>query len=174
MTAGKEKQKMSYALHRITNKKVSYHITARTYEHIRKEHSNMLSETLTGMPIQERFGKSYAHEISEYQRQRIRESNAARIWSDESRKKLSNSQKKRFRERPESFKTYKRTAEHRKKVSESRKKNSARHTFEHADHGVFVGSTGDLGRKYNIRTSEIYKLAKGFYKTYKGWKVVNP
>jgi hypothetical protein len=172
MTAGKERQKMSYALHRITNKKVSYRITARTYEHIRREHSNMLSETLTGMSIQERFGKPYAHEISEYQRQRIRESNAARIWSAESRQKLSNSQKERYKQNPKSFNRGPMSLEHKKKLSEARKNNSTKHVFEHEDHGIFTGSTGDLARAYNIRGSEIYKLTKGIYKTYKGWKVV--
>lgn len=60
---------------------------------------------------------------------------------------------------------------HKKKISESRKRNSTKHIFVHENFGVFNGSTGDLARAYNIRTSEIYKLTKGFYKSYKGWKV---
>jgi hypothetical protein len=61
--------------------------------------------------------------------------------------------------------------EHRKKISEARKRNSTKHTFFHDDLGIFIGSTGDLARTHNVRTSEIYKLTKRFYKSYKGWKI---
>jgi hypothetical protein len=114
-------------------------------------------------------GKS-THPVSEYQKQRIRESNKSRVWTDEMRKKVSESQKKRFKERPESFKQHDWKPESRQKISESRKKNSAKYTFKHPEHGEFYGTTGDLSRAYGFsRASEAYKLVKGEYKSYKGW-----
>jgi len=62
--------------------------------------------------------------------------------------------------------------ETKQKLSESRRKNSVKYSFMHPEHGKFVGSTGDLGRSYDIRTSEVYKLVKGYYKTYKGWQLI--
>ena len=62
--------------------------------------------------------------------------------------------------------------EAREKISQSRKKNSAKYTFKHPEHGEFYGTTGDLAQAYNFsRTSEAYKLVKGEYKSYKGWKL---
>jgi hypothetical protein len=64
------------------------------------------------------------------------------------------------------------TEEHRKNISKSQKKRATKHTFIHPEHGEFVGSTGDLARAYNFsKTAEAYKLVKGFYKSYKGWKL---
>lgn len=65
------------------------------------------------------------------------------------------------------------SAEHKKKISDMRKRVSAKYIFNHPEFGQFTGTTGDLGRAHNIRTSEVYKLVKGEYKTYKGWKYVN-
>lgn len=114
-------------------------------------------------------GKS-THPVSEYQKERIRESNKSRVWTEEMRKKVSESQKKRFKERPESFKQHDWKPESRKKQSEARKRNSAKYTFKHPEHGEFYGTTGDLARAYNFsRGSEAYKLVKGEYKSYKGW-----
>ena len=62
---------------------------------------------------------------------------------------------------------------HKKAISEMRHKVSAKYNFEHSELGRFFGSTGDLGRSFDIRTSEVYKLVKGEYKSYKGWKVVD-
>ena len=140
---------------------------------IRKEHSKMLSGLFKGVSIKERFGKEYAHPISEYQKNRIRESNKNRVWTDEMRQKVSKSQKRRFKERPESFKSYERTEDHKKAVGAVTKSRAARYTFVHPEHGEFYGTTGDLAKSYNFsRTSEAYKLIKGEYKSYKGWTVV--
>jgi hypothetical protein len=173
-TEGIAYQKMSYALHRITNKKENYIKSSRIYEMIRVAHSTMLSESMKGVSFLERCGVPYAHEISEYQKERIRESNKNRLWTDEMRKKMSDSQKQRYKERPETFVKPEWKPESRKKISESRKKNSAKYTFVHPEHGEFVGSTGDLAREYNFsKTAEAYKLVKGFYKSYKGWKLIS-
>jgi hypothetical protein len=171
-TEGTAYQKMSYALHRITNKKENYIKSSRIYEMIRTAHSEMLSKKTKGVSMLERCGVPYAHEISEYQKERIRQSNKSRVWTEEMRKKMSESQKKRFKERPESFVTPVMTTEARQKISESRKRNSNKYTFKHPEHGEFYGTTGDLAKAYNFsRTSEAYKLVKGEYKSYKGWKM---
>jgi hypothetical protein len=173
-TEGIAYQKMSYALHRITNKKENYINSSRMYEIIRKAHSKMLSEKTKGVSMMERCGVPYAHEISDYQKQKIRESNSKRIWTNDMRQKMSESQKQRKIERPESFKTHDWSPESRKKISQATKNRAAKYTFVHPDHGEFVGSTGDLARAYNFsKAAEAYKLVKGFYKSYKGWKLIS-
>lgn len=91
----------------------------------------------------------------------------------ETRQKISEGQRRRFKERPESFKSYERTEDHKKAVGAVTKSRAARYTFVHPEHGEFYGTTGDLAKSYNFsRTSEAYKLIKGEYKSYKGWTVV--
>lgn len=90
--------------------------------------------------------------------------------SEETKRKISEAQKRRKIERPESFKIYERTIEHKKTVGAATKSRAVRYTFKHPDHGEFYGTTGDLANAYNFsRTSEAYKLVKGEYKSYKGW-----
>lgn len=169
-TEGIAYQKMSYALHRITNRKENYIKSSRVYEMIRTAHSKMLSETTKGISMLERCGIPYAHEISEYQKERIRESNKGRVWTDEMRQKVSKSQKRRFKERPESFKQHDWHPESRSKIGAATKSRAVKYTFKHPEHGEFHGTTGDLARAYNFsRPSEAYKLVKGEYKSYKGW-----
>lgn len=173
-TEGIAYQKMSYALHRITNKKENHIKSSRMYEIIRKAHSKMLSKKTKGVSMMERCGVPYAHEISDYQKQKIRESNSKRIWTDDMRQKMSESQKQRKLERPDSFKPHPWTPESRKKQSDARKKNSTKYNFVHPEQGQFCGTTGDLASAYNFsRGSEAYKLVKGIYKSYKGWKLIN-
>jgi hypothetical protein len=60
--------------------------------------------------------------------------------------------------------------ESRSKIGTLTKSRAARYTFKHPVHGEFYGTTGDLARAYDFsRPSEAYKLAKGEYKSYKGW-----
>jgi len=90
--------------------------------------------------------------------------------SEESKRKMSESRKGKNLGRCNN----KWLPEARKKISESRKKNSAKYNFVHSEHGEFYGTTGDLAKAYNFsRASEAYKLVKGEYKSYKGWKVKN-
>jgi hypothetical protein len=92
--------------------------------------------------------------------------------TEETKQKISEGQKRRKAERPESFKTYTRTEAHKKKVGENTKSRAVRYAFNHPEHGEFYGTTGDLAKAYNFsKTSEAYKLAKGEYKSYKGWTV---
>jgi hypothetical protein len=96
-----------------------------------------------------------------------------RKHSIETKMKISEGQKRRKKDRPETFKSYNRTDEHKQAASNRAKARAAKYTFEHPDHGRFYGTTGDLATAYQFsKTSEAYKLAKGIYKTYKGWKLV--
>lgn len=90
----------------------------------------------------------------------------------DTKRKISEAQKRRKAERPETFKTYERTDEHKKAVGAATKSRALTYTFTHPEHGEFYGTTGDLARTYSFsRTSEAYKLVKGEYKSYKGWKL---
>jgi hypothetical protein len=150
-------------------KRISESVSGKSNPMYGKKHSaesrKKMSEQLKG---------KIAHSVTEYQKEKIRESNKSRVWTEEMRKKMSESQKKRFKERPESFVVPEWKPESRKKMSEARKRNSAKYTFKHPEHGEFYGTTGDLATVYNFsRTSEAYKLVKGEYKSYKGWTFVN-
>lgn len=62
--------------------------------------------------------------------------------------------------------------ESREKIGSATKSRAVRYAFNHPEHGEFYGTTGDLAKAYNFsKTSEAYKLAKGEYKSYKGWTV---
>jgi hypothetical protein len=89
----------------------------------------------------------------------------------DTKRKISEAQKRRKIERPETFKTYERTDEHKKAVGAATKSRALIYTFTHPEHGGFYGTTGDLARAFNFRGCEAYKLVKGEYKSYKGWKL---
>jgi len=90
--------------------------------------------------------------------------------SEETKRKISEGQKKRRIDRPESFKGYERTDEQKKAQSIRAKSKAKSYTFTHPAYGEFYGTTGDLAKAYNFsKTSEAYKLVKGEYKSYKGW-----
>lgn len=62
--------------------------------------------------------------------------------------------------------------EARQKIGDATKSRAVRYAFNHPEHGEFYGTTGDLAKAYNFsRASEAYKLVKGEYKSYKGWKI---
>jgi hypothetical protein len=62
--------------------------------------------------------------------------------------------------------------ESRSKIGAATKRRATCYNFVHPEHGEFYGTTGDLAKAYNFsRTSEAYKLVKGEYKSYKGWKM---
>lgn len=112
-----------------------------------------------------------SHSVGDYQKERIRESNKNRVWTEEMRKKVSESQKKRYQERPESFKTYKRTSAHRKAISQARTNSAAVYNFIHKDGSKFTGTTRELSEMLGSHPAESWKLVNRQYKTHKGWKV---
>jgi hypothetical protein len=176
-TNGEAYQKMSYALHRITNHNTGKIKSSKVYEMIRNAHSKMLSEKLKGVTIMERYGKTHSHDIGEYQKSQIRKSNSERVWSDASKKKMSESQRQRKLDRPDSFNTDPKTATHRSNLSKSHLGKGEKFTFVHEVHGIFVGTNKDLVRAYpsifnkTYHGAEVWKLSKGQYKSCKGWKV---
>lgn len=88
--------------------------------------------------------------------------------SEESKRKMSESRKGKNL----GISNNKWLPESRAKIAAATKSRASCYTFVHPDHGEFYGTTGDLARFYNFsRTSEAYKLVKGEYKTYKGWKI---
>jgi hypothetical protein len=178
-TVGVARQKMSYALHRLTNKKNEVIRSSKMYEIIRREHSAMLTLKQTGVSYRDRCGKSHAHPISEYQKEQIRKANKNRVITKETREKISKSQKQRKIDRPESFAKAPMTEEHKRNISKAALGKGEKITFIHKEHGIFVGTNYDLIRAFPAifdkpwHGPEIWKLANGLYKTCKGWKVLS-
>lgn len=176
-TSGEAYQKMSYALHRITNHSSGKIKSSKMYAMIRKAHSDMLSAKLTGVTIMKRYGKTHAHEIGEYQKSQIRKSNSERVWSEKSKSKMGESQRKRKLERPESFATGPFTQEHRANISKSKTGLGEKFTFVHPVHGIFIGTNKDLVRAFpeifnkKYHGAEVWKLSAGQYKSCKGWSI---
>lgn len=174
-TIGNAYHKMSYALHRITNKKNAVIKSSRIYEIIRKNHARMLSESQAGVSMMERCGIPFSHPISDYQKEQIRKANSARVWSQESKEKMSASQRKRKIDRPESFASGPFTEEHKQNISKARKGTGIVYKFTHPNHGTFTGTIPALCEKYSgtfnkpYHKAELWKLANGLYKSCKGW-----
>jgi len=177
-TIGVANQKMWYALNRLINRKTGYQIkSSRMYEHIRKNHANTVSKTLKGVSMKDRCGEDYvARTISDYQKEQIAKSNMAREWSDESRTKMSKSQKQRYLDNPESFPGYSPSLEERKAISKRQKDAANKHTIEHPIFGEFTGSLALLSDTYpdqQLRKDELWRLTIGHNKSYKGWRMVS-
>ena len=152
MTKGQDHHKMVYAFVIMSGRKV---YGSRKYAFYREEYAKINSKLRSGSG-NGMYGVDRSGEKNTFY---------GRKHSQETKDKISAAKKGVSIPMPPQ------TDEHRRKISEARKRNSKKHTFIHSDHGEFLGSTGDLGRAYNIRTSEVYKLTKGLYKTYKGWSV---
>lgn len=181
-TVGDAKRKMSYALHRLTNTPNQRIKSSIIYNIIRTSHALMLSEKYTGMSIQDRFGKPYSHEISSYQKQRIAESNSLRVWTEESKKKLSDSQKLRRINNPASFNVGKsKTSQHKEnmsisKINKFKNADTIIYQWNHSIYGVFTGTRSSLRDNFpeqKLKVSELSKLINPLYpeKSYKGWSV---
>ena len=172
-------QKMSYALHRITNTANVRIKSSTMYEMIRKAHATMLSTKFKGITIKERMGRDYAHPISDYQKDQIKKSNSSRIWTTEMRLQMSISQKQRKINNPDSFKKGPFSLEHKKNISIARLTRVEKtYNFVHDEHGNFTGTIQDLIKHYpdtftkKYHNAEIWKLTAGLYKSCKGWKLL--
>lgn len=178
-TIGPARKKLFYALHRMTNTPGRKIKSSKIYEYIRANHSKAVSERCKGKSYQEMYNKPYAHEISDYQKQQIAKSNSSRIWSTESRIKMSVSQEQRKVDRPDSFSTAPKSTEHRVKLSTSkfesfRKSDDQIFLWKHIDHGIFIGTRSELRDSFseqNLKVSELLKVINPKYpeKSYKGW-----
>ena len=176
------KKKMFYALHRLTNKSGTKIKSSKIYEYLRINHSLIVSEKFKGKTIFELYGKTHLHEISNYQKQRIAKSNSERIWSEESKLKLSNSQKQRKIDRPESFNPgVPKTDEHRKTMSiarlnKFRKSDNDIFSWTHIIFGCFKGTRSQLRDNFpsqELNVSELLKVIDPAYseKSYHGWRL---
>lgn len=186
-TSSIAKQKMFYALHRLQNRPNSVKIkTSRLYEYLRTNHAKVVSNHFKSLPNcgfaktkgkrhEEIFGKERSDEI----KRNIRKTNTERVWTDEMRQKMSESQKRRHKERPESFDTGPKSEETKRKLSESRKARSREldkviYTWSHPIHGTFIGTRYELRDRYpELKINELLKVASSKYneKSYHKWSV---
>lgn len=182
-TIGTHRQKMFYALHRMCNKNQTFIKSSVIYEFMRINHAKAVSNRCKGKKIQDLYGRPFLHSISDYQRQRIRESNSSRVWSLESRKKLSCSQRLRKIERPESFNPGKpKSTQHIENISTSkinkfRKEDKTVYQWTHDVYGEFTGTRTFLRDSFpdqNLKVAELSKVVSPLYKekSYKGWKLI--
>lgn len=154
ITDGINRQKMIYAYTIMSGRKV---YGSKKYEFYRKEYAKINSILRSGA----------GNGMWGVDRSGDKNTFFGKKHSAESKKKISEKKK------GVSIKLPPKTLEHRKKISMARAQNSAKYKFIHSKYGEFCGTTGDLARRYNFsKTSEAYKLVKGYYKTYKGWKFV--
>lgn len=170
-TTGIAYQKMSYALHRVTNKSNSQIKSSKVYEMIRTAHATMLSAKLKGVTIQDRFGRAYSHPISTYQKDQIRKANSARIWTDEMRANMSKAKT------GQSIKLPPRTKEHSLNISKART-NKTMYTFIHEIYGTVICARFELINLYpelNIKSTELGKVIDPTYreKSHRGWSVIS-
>jgi len=153
MTEGSEYHKMLRAYVIMSGRKI---YGSRKYEFYRKEFSKIAGKpgSLNPMWGVDRSGKKNTF--------------FGKKHSEETRKRISEKKKgqgKGIKKPPLS-------EEHKKILSIATKNRAAKYTFSHPEHGEFYGTTGDLARAYDFsRSSEAYKLVKGEYKSYKGWKL---
>lgn len=181
-TIGNARKKMFYALHRITNKSGLKIKSSKIYEYLRLNHSKSVSEKFKGKTIFELYGRSYMHDISDFQKQQISKSNHERIWSEESKLKISKSQKQRKIDRPNSFNIgVPKSKEHKENMSKSRlnkfRKNDIEiFTWSHPTYDLFIGTRSQLRDRFpdqNLKVSELAKVINPKYpeKSYKKWRL---
>ena len=155
MTEGEDRYKMIYAYTIMSGRKV---YGSRTYSFYREEYSAINSKLRSGEG-NGMFGADRKGEKNTFFGMKHSEETKTKISKNRKGKNLGKCNNKWL---PEA----------REKISDSRKRNSSKYTFTHSEHGTFVGTTGDLGRAFNFRGCEAYKLIKGEYKSYKGWTTV--
>ena len=123
------------------------------------------------------FGELKSEEI----KSQIAKSNSERIWTEESKLKLSVSQKQRRINSPESFNIgIPKTTEHKKNISISKKEkfkksDNISYNWIHDIHGKFIGTRSELKDKFpSLKMSEITKVIDPKYKekSYRGWSII--
>jgi hypothetical protein len=155
MTDGEDRYKMIYAYTIMSGRKI---YGSRKYAFYKEEYSKINSELRTGQG-NGMWGVDRSGEKNTF---------FGKKHSEETKRKISEKKKgqgKGIKKPPLS-------EEHKKLISKNTKSRATQYTFHHAEHGNFIGTTGDLAKAYNFsKTSEAYKLVKGEYKSYKGWKL---
>lgn len=153
MTDGENKYKMIYAYTMMSGRKV---YGSRKYAFYREEYSKINSELRSGEG-NGMWGVDRSGENNTF---------FGKKHSEETKRKISENRKGKNT----GVSNNKWLPESRIKIGVATKSRATYYTFTHPEHGEFYGTTGDLAKAYNFsRTSEAYKLAKGEYKSYKGW-----
>ena len=167
-TAGVAKQKMFYALHRLTNTDKTKIKSSRIYEYLRYNHSSIVSERMT-LNNPNKCGRKPTVKQSIA----IRKSNSERVWTNESKLKMSKTKTGVSIIMP-AF-----TAEHKNNLSVSRIKKfaalSLSCTWSHSIFGQFTGTVYELVNTFplcNLNRGELKKIISSKYpgcKSHKGW-----
>ena len=166
MTTGANYQKMLYAYTAMSGRNL---YNAKKYEFYRKEYTviNSLLRTGAGNGM---FGAD---------RSGIKNTFFGKTHSDETKQKISISQKQRKINNPDSFKKGPFSLEHKKNISIARLTRVEKtYNFVHDEHGNFTGTIQDLIKHYpdtftkKYHNAEIWKLTAGLYKSCKGWKLL--
>lgn len=175
-TTGNAKKKMFYAIHRLTNTSTIKIKSSKIYEYIRINHSSIVSQQMT-LNNPNKFGRK----PTVIQSAAIRKSNSERVWSKESKLKMSKSQKQRKIDNPDSFKTGPKTAEHKKNISISRKEKFRKNdtiifNWVHPIFGIFNGTRSTLRDSFpdqKLKVSELGKIINPLYSdtSYHGWRL---
>jgi hypothetical protein len=177
-TIGDAKKKMFYALHRLTNKSDSIKIkSSRIYEYLRLNHSQITSQRM-----KENNPNKLGRKPTAKQSAAISKANTERIWTKESKDKMSQSQKQRKIDRPESFNPgIPKSEEHKKnlsisKIKKTREKDIDIFHWTHSIYGEFIGTRTNLSDSFpeqNLKISELLKVINPKYveKSHRGWKL---
>ena len=176
-TTGKAKQKMFYAIHRLTNTSTKKIKSSKIYEYIRVNHSKCVSEQM-----KENNPNKNGRKPTIKQSHAIKKANSERVWTTESKLKMSKSQKQRKIDNPGSFnKGVSKSAEHIENMSKSRRKKFKDLDIEifnwcHPILGNFTGTRSGLKDAFpneKLKISELTKIVSPKYAdiSYHGWRL---
>ena len=160
MTSGVSYQKMVYAYTIMSGRRL---YNSKKYNFYRTEYAKINSELRSGEG-NGMFGANRKGEKNTF---------FGRKHSDETKRKISEKKKGVSISLPPMSESHKRN------ISKAAIGKGEKITFIHKDHGIFVGTNYDLIRAFpNIfdkswHGSEVWKLSAGYYKSCKGWQVVN-
>lgn len=183
-TTGVAKKKMFYAMNRIINRDNEVLVkSSRIYEYIRTNHAKVVSEFFKnkedcgfkksqGKTHEEIFGKARSAEIKDI----IRKANSERIWSDETRRKMSEA---RLGKPNLKLQGVAKSKEHKQNLSISKKimhrTAAIERTWSHKEHGTHHCTQYDIIDMFpELKASEFGKVINTKYpeKSYKGWSIV--
>lgn len=178
ITTGKNKRRMCYALNRICNSKHVKIKSSRLYQYIREQHIESIKiDAKLKLHNNNRKGKTYEEIYGEETAKKLKESraesNSKRIWTDESKTKMSISKSK-----PNMKLRKPKSESHKKTLSENlymrNKLQAVPFNWNHKEYGTFHGTVYDLIEKFpflNMKVSELTKTINGVYK-HRGWSII--
>jgi len=175
-TTNDARQKMFYALHRCTNTDKIKIKSSRIYEYIRLNHSLTVS-----LRMKDNNPNKLGRKPTIKQSAAIIKSNSERVWTEESKSKMSKSQKQRRIDRPGSFSTAPKSKIHKENLSiaglnKFRKSDIDIFSWIHTIFGYFEGTRSQLRDTFpdqKLKVSELLKIIDPAYseKSYHGWRL---